>query len=130
MDETDDVRTIAGRIPLRLRALRARLMLEPFSLVLGVEEVECPACAGSGWLERGLLETCPVCCGFREVPQELSSWFRNGRRQLQNLQDPFAAGHVADPRITSSGRNGLLAERTWRAALDEGLRQVVFGSLL
>ena len=130
MDETDDVRRIAGRIPRRLRALRARLMLEPFSLVLGVEEVKCPACAGSGWLESGLLETCPVCRGFGEVPQELSSWYTNCRLQLQNLQDPFAVGHVTDSRITYSGRNGLLSERTWRADLNQGLWPVVSGSLL
>jgi hypothetical protein len=51
-------------------------MLESLSEILGVEETGCPACRATGWLDRRRLESCPVCCGFREVPETLAQWFR------------------------------------------------------
>ncbi len=70
------VRRLAARMPPDLRKLRGRMMLEPIYESLGVEEVRCPACGGSGWLDRAALEYCPVCCGFQQVPDRLAEWFR------------------------------------------------------
>lgn len=70
------VRMIAAQVPARLRAMRGRMMLQSVHEFLGVDEVPCPACAGSGWLSRRRLERCPLCCGFREVPVGLADWFR------------------------------------------------------
>jgi hypothetical protein len=76
MSHRDAVRKLARRMPRRLRELRGKLMLESQCAYLGVEEVECPACGGDGWLDRRGLEYCPICCGFREVPDSLADWFR------------------------------------------------------
>jgi len=70
------VRRLAANIPFDLRRLRGKLMLEQCCETLGVEEVQCPACRGTGWLDRDELEQCPVCGGFREVPTRLAQWFR------------------------------------------------------
>ena len=77
MRERMIVRMIAAQIPAELRQMRARMMLESEHEFLGVDEVPCPACAGSGWLSRRLLERCPVCCGFRQVPVGLADWYRS-----------------------------------------------------
>lgn len=76
MSAADLVRSIAARMPSDLAGLRAKLMLEPLCESLGVEEVPCPACGGGGWLDRAALEHCPLCGGFREVPDALAEWFR------------------------------------------------------
>jgi len=72
----------ARHMPKPLRALRARVMLEGLADALGVEEVSCPACAGTGWLDRRRLEPCPICGGFREVPGPLADWFDASRDVL------------------------------------------------
>ncbi len=71
------VRRLAARVPRDLLRLRGQLMLELVYESLGVEEVRCPACGGSGWLDRRALEYCPICCGFQEVPDRLADWFRD-----------------------------------------------------
>ncbi len=99
------VLAVARRLPPELKELRAKLMLEPLCESLGVEEVACPACRGTGWLSELRLERCPVCCGFREVPRGLSDWFRNrlraglrrtpeGLRRSSSAETPAAS---ADP---------------------------------
>ena len=70
------VRTLAALVPADLRLMRARQMLESEQEFLGVDEVACPGCEGTGWLSRRRLERCPLCCGFREVPVGLADWFR------------------------------------------------------
>ena len=69
------IRRIAARMPAQLRELRAKLMLDVVCESLGVEEVACPACKGTGRLKGRALERCPVCCGFQEVPDRLADWF-------------------------------------------------------
>ncbi|MGD2175674.1 MAG: hypothetical protein PVJ27_09745 [Candidatus Brocadiaceae bacterium] len=89
-------RRIAERIPRELKILRAKLMLEDLYEYLGVEEVSCPACRGTGWLEFRRLEFCPLCCGFREVPDRLADWFRNQLARLRARQESRTAPrHIA-----------------------------------
>ena len=71
---------VAARVPDELRALRAKLMIEPLCEALGVEETTCPACRGRGWLEERTLLRCPLCLGFSEVPERLADWFRDRMR--------------------------------------------------
>ena len=94
-----------------------------------MEEVACPACGGTGWLERSALRSCPLCLGFREVPDRLAEWFtrrlRASRREGPSRgREPRHPGVVpADslPRAPStagqSERCGRLAERLYRAHL-------------
>ncbi len=70
------VRLVAARIPQELKELRGKMMLESLAETLGVQEVRCPACGSSGWLDREALEACPVCAGFLEVPDRLADWFK------------------------------------------------------
>ena len=69
------VRRLARRLPRALKDLRGRLMLSQVCETLGAEEAACPACDGSGWLDRQALQTCPLCCGFKEVPRPVAEWF-------------------------------------------------------
>jgi len=69
------IRLVAARAPRDLRTLRARSALERVHESLGIREVACPACHGTGWLDHDGLEFCPLCCGFREVPDRLADWF-------------------------------------------------------
>ncbi len=69
-------RRLGPRIPRELRELRGKMMLEAEYEFLGVEEVTCPACNGCGRLTEDVLDFCPLCCGFREVPDRLARWFR------------------------------------------------------
>jgi len=117
------VRRIAGRIPRELRGLRSRLMLEDFNEQLGVVEVTCPACNGSGWLDRPRLEYCPVCCGFQEVPVRLADWFRcmlaaiQAERSAPVLRTPGARTRPHCPPADDGERLGRLAEATYRVHL-------------
>ena len=113
------IRDIARQVPHDLKLLRAKLMLEPLCETLGVEEVSCPACGGSGQLNRRALERCPLCCGFQEVPNRLAEWFkvqlhcamdeldpgwpRGGRSSAALPQD--AVGREPAPRIDGSARD-------------------------
>ena len=113
------VRRIAFRMPRELRILRGRAMLEDACGTLGVEDVPCPACSATGWLDALKLERCPVCCGFREVPDELAAWFKCR----------LASGHVAPPgppgeedaagRPRPAERWGRTAEVLYRVHLPE-----------
>ena len=92
------VRMIAAQVPAGLRAMRGRMMLETVHEFLGVDEVPCPACAGSGWLSRRRLERCPLCCGFREVPVGLADWFRVQTAAYHDDSTGTTAGHeLQDP---------------------------------
>lgn len=75
MNRRKTILELRARVPRCLRALRARMLLEQWAECLGVQEVECPACSGCGWLDERRLEHCPICCGFREVPRGLAEWF-------------------------------------------------------
>ncbi len=110
------VSEVAQRIPSELKALRAKLMLESVYETLGVEEVPCPACGGSGWLDRVSLEHCPVCCGFQEVPDRLADWFKAqllwaGQRRAPAGRPVVGCAAGASP----AERPGRLAELRYRA---------------
>ena len=119
-----DARTIARRLPGDMRALRSRMMLESVCETIGVEEVRCPACGGTGWLDRRRLEDCPLCCGFQEVPRSLADWFRN-----QMASRPAAQADAVAPAALPGGprepdepapwveRIGRIAERPCRVYL-------------
>ena len=104
------VRDIAAALPLRLKQMRGKLMLEALCETLGVEEVTCPACAGTGWLDMGALESCPICCGFLEVPDRLAEWFK---AQLRRREEEPAAG---TPRHRAEVVTGSVRERYGRLA--------------
>jgi hypothetical protein len=67
---------MADEMPRELKELRAKAMLESECEYLGVADVTCPICLGSGYLDRAAFEFCPVCCGFREVPEGVADWVR------------------------------------------------------
>lgn len=100
------IRDVAARIPSELKELRGKLMLEPVAERLGVEEVRCPACAGSGWLDRKNLEACPLCNGFVEVPDRLADWFK--------VQMCRAGGDRAASPMRARERRGRLGEVLYR----------------
>ncbi|MFO8006306.1 MAG: hypothetical protein R6V05_01065 [Candidatus Brocadiia bacterium] len=95
------VRRLADRMPRDLRRLRGQMMLEPVYESLGVEEVTCPACGGSGWLDRRALDYCPICCGFQEVPDRLADWFR-GRAAGCRAEDRRIRVHVIHQLTTTA----------------------------
>jgi len=108
-------------MPRYLRSLRGKMMLEPLHEVLGVREVVCPACRGSGWLQPQALERCPLCCGFREVPDLLSFWFQSRMRGGAAVQGPQIdeAGESASyARPASYRRYGRLAELSYRITVE------------
>ena len=123
------VRSLARRVPAPLRALRAKLMIESLCETLGVEEVACPACGGSGWLERSVLRSCPLCLGCREGPDRLAEWFtsrvsasgRDGPSRRREPRHPDVVPADSVPRAPSpagqSERYGRLAETLHRAHL-------------
>lgn len=119
---------IASGVPAELRALRAKLMLEPLCEALGVEETACPACKGTGWLDVTTLARCPLCLGFREVPVRLADWFDDRKLALEarlHARSARAGGDVEpidsmppDPCIRPvSVRWGGPAERVHRVFL-------------
>ncbi len=105
-DETAMVREAACALPKDLRILRLKAMLEPLADSLGVEEVECPACEGSGWLDIGAVEHCPLCCGFQELPRSAADWFRCRLARLREGQcgEPPDGGGPANPAEERLGR--------------------------
>ncbi len=113
-------RGLADRIPPRLRELRAKLMLEGVCENFGVEETTCPACGGSGWLDPGAFEHCPVCCGFREVPTQLAYWLRDELASARQRPQPRYVGPVVPSDAAGSApreRLGRLAELTYKTHL-------------
>jgi hypothetical protein len=102
-------RNIAARVPAELRDIRGRLMLQALCEQMGVQEVGCPACDGSGWLDRPALEHCPLCCGFQEVPERLAAWFRAQRLKA------LGGAETTLPDPAPAERLGRLAEVHYRA---------------
>jgi len=84
MHQSDVVKAVADRIPANLRELRGKATLSEMCRVMGIEEVECPACGGTGWLDPRYFRHCPVCRGFREVPTALAGWVREQLREMKN----------------------------------------------
>jgi hypothetical protein len=102
MNRVRTTRKIARKMPRHLKALRGQMMLSAFARVMGVAEVGCPACEASGWLCPERLETCPICCGFREVPVALSYWF-----QGRALHEASARSLGREAALPESRRGGL-----------------------
>ena len=116
------IRSIAHRVPRWLRHLRAQALLESRAVFMGIEEVECPACRGGGWLDLVHWERCPLCMGFRELPRSLAVWFHrqvtgeSTRARLQAMA--FGRGRAGAP---CRGRHGRIADHPHRMAdLDAG----------
>jgi hypothetical protein len=99
MNRQAAVRRIAALMPPDLRAARAGLMLEVFAERAGMDEVGCPACGGSGWLDRPALEHCSICGGFHEVPIRLAKWFAD---RLSYVLHAAASGADAAPAACTS----------------------------
>jgi hypothetical protein len=128
-----DVRQIARRMPRALKAVRGRMMLEGAPEMPCTEDVSCPACDGTGWLVLSSLEHCPVCCGFREVPELVADWFKCQARRALEAQGggppvrDAGQGRADEPAAPSRGREGTpggerlgrLAEVTYRVHLPE-----------
>lgn len=90
MNAEEATRLIAREVPRELKRLRGRLMLDELRETLGAAEIGCPACEGTGWLDFGRLEDCPICFGFREVPTALADWFRDQLRAMLAERRPTA----------------------------------------
>jgi len=58
-------------MPVELRRVRARLLLEPAP---AFTEVDCPCCLGEGHL-GDVTRRCPVCLGWREVSTGMAEWY-------------------------------------------------------
>jgi hypothetical protein len=121
MSRRQVVRNIAREMPADLKELRGKLMIEVLCATLGVEEVACPACNGSGWLDRRSLERCPVCCGFLEVPDRLAEWFRAEFRRGMAPQGASRAPRGSLPEYGSAGsaieRHGRIGEVAYSVCL-------------
>lgn len=103
---------VAEDLPRRLRRLRGRNTLEEWARKLGVEEMTCPACGGTGWLDRSTLWRCPLCYCTRAVPRAVGEWFmaemRRRRQGLGERDEPLTDRTVDG----AGGRRGRMAEET------------------
>lgn len=125
MRDMREFRRIAARAPRALRQLRARLMLEPLCSAMGVKDVTCPACRGGGWLDPAVLEFCPLCRGFGEVPDRLADWFRSRvsesrARRMGRRSGGAAPGLDAAGALACAARTGRLAGAAYRVHLPAG----------
>jgi hypothetical protein len=77
MISRDELERIASAMPAPLRRLRVRLLLEDLSESIGMGDVPCPGCRGSGWADAVRLQLCPLCGGFERVPLSVAEWFRS-----------------------------------------------------
>ena len=120
MSGHDTIRRIGRRIPGSLRELRAKLLLDSYAARLGVVEVACPACKGSGWLEGPAAEVCPICRGFEEVPESLAAWFAEEMAAEVRPEGRGDAGRLTAPTEPGDGvRFGRSAELAFAVCLDE-----------
>jgi hypothetical protein len=95
MTREEATRLLAQAVPARMKRLRGRLMLDELTDALGTADAVCPACSGTGWLDAGLMEDCPVCLGFREVPASLADWFRDRLKAMLNGRRALSVGDGA-----------------------------------
>jgi len=115
MDEREraQVRRMAERLPAEMRDQRGRMLLETECATLGLEDRPCPACAGTGWLDRAAVERCPVCRGFCEVPEGLARWWRarwagvRDRMARSDAAPADDAGDAARGRANEDGVRGM-----------------------
>ena len=101
---------VAEDLPRRLRRLRGENVLEDRARALGVQEMTCPACGGTGWLDRRTLWRCPLCYCTRAVPRAVGEWFMaEMRRRRQGLgeRDESVPGRTVN---RTEGRCGRAAE--------------------
>jgi hypothetical protein len=99
---------VAEDLPRRLSVLRGENTLQERAPRLGVEEVTCPACGGTGWLNRRSLWRCPLCYCMREVPLAVSEWFQAEMRRRRSSADSGPPGDRPAGRTDS--RPGRTAE--------------------
>jgi len=112
-------RVVAAHMPPYLRSLRARAALSPLCRAMGIEEVECPACGGSGWLNRRALRHCPLCCGFREVPDVVALWFEvQVRRCLNRTRSLSPSGMASYLFRQTPFRYGRTAEVLYKVSVE------------
>jgi hypothetical protein len=120
MSGHDTIRRIGRRIPGPLRELRAKLLLDFYAARLGVVEVACPACKGSGRPQWPSAEVCPICRGFEEVPQSLAAWFAE---EMATEVRPEGRGDAGRLTATSSPADGVRfgrsAELAFAVCMDE-----------
>mgnify|MGYP006306413793 CR=1 FL=1 len=129
MGTEEMARELADRMPRRLRTMRARIMLEECHETLGVPELPCPACDGTGWTDRAALIHCPVCAGFQEVPEPLAEWYvdevarrKTDRRRADNSVVPeevYRARAEREVHSTRPERMGRAARHAARVHLPE-----------
>jgi len=113
------IRVVAAHMPPYLRSLRAKAALSPLCRAMGIEEVECPACGGSGWLNRRALRHCPLCCGFREVPDVVALWFEvQMRRRLDGTRSLWLTGTAPYPFRQTPFRYGRTAEVVYKVSVE------------
>lgn len=72
------VKRIMNAAPDYLLDQRGKMMLDWFFEVMGVAEVVCPCCNGSGTVDG---DYCPACVGFQEIPEGLANYLRVMSRQ-------------------------------------------------
>ena len=68
---------------------RAENLLRVKAHQLGQRVVECPCCTGLGWWCVRELVVCPVCFGFRELPQGMARWFEMNAARIRAGQEPI-----------------------------------------
>lgn len=97
------IRSLGRHVPRWLRGLRARLLLERQADHMGIKEVRCPACEGTGLLSDGPIERCPICRGFLNVPSALADWFEVQMRRAVWRQTIHVDTRVIRARTAARG---------------------------
>ena len=111
---------VGGLVPLRLRALRARLLLDHYAERMGVEEVQCPACAGAGRLDGRMTRHCPICGGFALVPESLAFWFGQAMAAAASLSGRQLPRALRALSVAPAMRYGRCAEALARVSREDG----------
>jgi hypothetical protein len=70
---------------------------------MGIKEVRCPACEGTGLLSDGPIERCPICRGFLNVPSALADWFEVQMRRAVWRQTIHVDTRVIRARTAARG---------------------------
>jgi len=112
----DALERIVAEMPTSLRRLRGRILLEDFIESIGVGDVPCPGCLGTGWADEADLQLCPLCCGFERVPTRVADWFRS--RWKRECQQGARGAYQSAAQRAVELRNPPRGERLGRMALE------------